>query len=191
MNFSIIQKFQLEGAKRIDAEYYQPEYYIDFSKGNWQPIGEVIEMCQYGISQSMNENEIGYSIFRMNDINNAFLIDNDVKYVSLAPALFPLYKLERNDVLFNRVNAENFVGRTGIFKLKSDFVFASYLIRIRTKKNSEIYPDYLNIFLNSSFGIKQIKKFMRRAVNQANVNAEELKKIKIAILPKKVQEEIE
>ena len=40
ITYSIIQKSQLEGAKRLDAEYYQPEYFIDFSKGRWQPIGD-------------------------------------------------------------------------------------------------------------------------------------------------------
>lgn len=44
-------------------------------------------------------------------------------------------------------------------------------------------PDYLNIFLNSKFGKKQIKRYSRRAVNQANVNAEELKLFRIATLP--------
>lgn len=191
MIYSIIQKSQLEGANRIDAEYYQPEYFIDFSKGNWQSIGEVLELCQYGISQAMTEESIGFPIFRMNDINDAFLVDNEVKFVNLLPSLFTQYKLENGDVLFNRVNAENFVGRTGIFKLKKDYVFASYLIRIRPKKDSNVLPDYLNIFLNSSFGKRQIKKFMRRAVNQANVNAEELKQMKIAVLPKEFQKLIE
>ncbi|MCL4353216.1 hypothetical protein M1615_01935, partial [Patescibacteria group bacterium] len=73
MTFSIIKKSQLEGANRLDAEYYQPEYFIDFNRGDWRPIGEFLDVCQYGISQAMNENNIGYPIFRMDDIKNAFL----------------------------------------------------------------------------------------------------------------------
>ena len=65
------------------------------------------------------------------------------------------------------------------------------MIKLAVYNNGEILPDYLNIFLNSSFGLKQIKKFRRRAVNQANVNAEELKQIKIPVLPKIFQKEIE
>ena len=181
--YSIIHKSQLEGAVRLDAEYYQPEYFIDFSKGNWRPISDFLEVCQYGISQKMNEEDIGEPIFRMDDIKNSFLVDDGTKHVDINLQISSQYKLLINDILFNRVNSGEFVGRTGIFKLKKDFVFASYLIRIRLRGKSQVLPDYLNIFSNSSFGIKQIRKFSRRAVNQANVNAEELKQIKIAILP--------
>jgi len=191
MQYSITQKSQLEGALRLDAEYYQPEYFIDFTQGRWKPIGELLQICQYGISQAMNEEKIGYPIFRMDDIAHAFLMDDGVKYVDISKEIFSQFKLEKNDILFNRVNAEEFVGRTGIFKLDGEYTFASYLIRLRVKDDAEILPDYLNIFLNSSFGIKQIRKFRRRAVNQANVNAEELKQIKIALLPLHIQQEIE
>jgi len=190
ITYSIIQKSQLEGATRLDAEYYQPEYFIDFTKGKWQPIGDFLEVCQYGISQSMNEDSVGYPIFRMDDIKNAFVVDNEVKYVDIPEAIFNQFKLEKGDILFNRVNSEEFVGRTGIFKLNGDFVFASYLIRLRVKQGGEILSDYLNIFLNSLHGIKQIRKYRRRAVNQANVNAEELKQIKIAVLPIYLQQNI-
>ena len=190
ITYSIIQKSQLEGAHRIDAEYYQPEYFIDFSKGKWLPIKSVISKCQYGISQAMAVEKIGYPIFRMNDIKNAFLLDDEVKYIDLDEKLFAKFKIEKDDVLFNRVNAENFVGRTGIFKLSGDYTFASYLIRLKVGREDLILPDYLNIFLSSSYGIKQIRKFRRRAVNQANVNAEELKQIKIAVLPLNVQKDI-
>src|SRR3989338_554797 len=191
ITYSIIQKSQLESANRLDAEYYQPEYFIDYSKGNWKPIGSFLEICQYGISQAMNENAVGCPIFRMDDIKNAFLMDDEVKYVEISKNIFTQFKLEKNDVLFNRVNSEDFVGRTGIFKLDGIFVFASYLVRLRVKKEDSILADYLNIFLNSSFGIKQIRKFRRRAVNQANVNAEELKQIRIPVFPQNIQKEIE
>ncbi|MFA4817805.1 MAG: restriction endonuclease subunit S [Parcubacteria group bacterium] len=189
INFSIIQKSQLEGAMRIDAEYYQPEFFIDFTKGKWKSIGDVLKKCQYGLSLAMNDEKNGYPMFKMNDIDNAFLLDDDVRYADISKNELANFTLEEDDVLFNRVNSEEFVGRTGIFKIKRESVFASYLIRLQPNKN-EVLPDYLNIFLNSKFGLKQIKKYARRAVNQANVNAEELKQFKIAILPINIQEEI-
>ncbi|MCS7200980.1 MAG: restriction endonuclease subunit S, partial [Patescibacteria group bacterium] len=87
-------------------------------------------------------------------------------------------------------NAEEFVGRTGIFKLEGNYTFASYLIRLRVNKNSGLLPDYLNIFLNSKFGRKQIHRFSRRAVNQANVNAQELKNFMIALVSLNLQNKI-
>ncbi len=175
---------------RLDAEFYKSQYFIDFSKGNWKPIKNFLDICQYGISQAMIEEHRGYPIFRMDDIKDCFLLDDGVKYIEIPVHVFKQFKLEINDILFNRVNAEEFVGRTGIFKLKGDYVFASYLIRLRVRRNSEILPDYLNIFLNTKFGKKQIWKFSRRAVNQANVNAEELKNFKICVISLDVQKQI-
>ena len=138
----------------------------------------------------MIEEPRGYPIFRMDDIRDCFLMDDEVKYIEISDQVFEQFKLEVNDILFNRVNAEEFVGRTGIFKLKGDYVFASYLIRLRVKPNSEILPDYLNLFLNTKYGKKQIRRYSRRAVNQANVNAEELKNFKICIIPLEAQKQI-
>lgn len=190
ITYSIIKKSQLEGAKRLDAEYYQPEYFIDFTKGNWKSIGEVVKKCQYGLSLAMNDEKKGYPMFKMDNINDAFLFNEDVRFADTSKETFKSFKLEKNDILFNRVNSEEFVGRTGIYKLDLESTFASYLIRLQSDK-IEILPDYLNIFLNSKFGLKQIRKFSRRAVNQANVNAEELKQFKITILPMAFQKEIE
>src|SRR3990167_8652976 len=191
ITYSIIQKSQLEGAHRLDAEYYQPEYFIDFTKGNWRPIGEVLELCQYGLSQAMNDERKGYPIFKMDNIEYGFLFDDDVRFADISELIFNQFKIKKDDVFFNRVNSEEFVGRTGIYKFDSlKSVFASYLIRARVKSGGEILADYFNIFLNSSYGLKQIRKYARRAVNQANVNAEELKQMKIAVLPKSEQEKI-
>src|SRR4030043_468853 len=191
ISYSIIQKSQLEGTSRRDAEYYQPEYFINFSNRDWRPIGDFLKSCQYGLSQAMNDEKIGYPMFKMDDIKYAFLFKDEVRYANIPEKIFNNFRLERNDVLFNRVNSEEFVGRTGIFKIDLKSTFASYLIRLQTKDNAEIIPDYLNIFLNAKYGIKQIKKFSRRAVNQANVNAEELKEIKIFVPSVIFQKEIE
>jgi len=42
-----------ESNHRIDADFYKPDYFIDFSKGVWRPIKEFLSICQYGISQAM------------------------------------------------------------------------------------------------------------------------------------------
>ena len=193
INMAVISVEKLSEAEkyhRLDPEFYQPQYFIDFSKGRWEPIKKFLDICQYGISQAMIEEPKGYPIFRMDDIKDCFLMDDEVKYIEISEPIFEQFKLEVNDILFNRVNAEEFVGRTGIFKLKGDYVFASYLIRLRVKPNCEILPDYLNIFLNTKYGKKQIRRYSRRAVNQANVNAEELKNFKIYVLPLNIQKEI-
>ncbi len=66
--WSVVKVSELEGAKRLDGEYYQPKYRIDFDTGLWTMIVDIFEMCQYGISQAMMLEPVGYPIFHMDDI---------------------------------------------------------------------------------------------------------------------------
>ena len=191
-NISIVETNELERFSRIDAEYYHPKYLVLqklYKKGNWSPIGCHLRTCEYGLSIAMNTEGKGYGILRMDNLQGGFAFDDDLKYAPINEEVFDKYKLQKNDVLFNRVNSEEFVGRTGIYKLSGNHVFASYLVRCQTKEN-ELLPDYLNIFLNTKYGILSIRRMSRRAVNQANVNAQELKAIKIPLPPLRFQEEI-
>ncbi|MDO9289190.1 MAG: hypothetical protein Q7T83_10405 [Thermodesulfovibrionales bacterium] len=176
--FSTVSFARLERAKRIDGEYYQPKYLVLgelYKRGQWLPIRKYLDLCEYGISIKMNEDGDGLKIFRMDDLKNGFAFDYEMKYAPIDEATFQRFRLQHNDILFNRVNSEEFVGRTGIFKLKGNYVFASYLVRLRT--NSTMSPDALNLFLNSKYGVLSIRRLSRRAVNQANVNAQELQSI--------------
>lgn len=173
--FSTISFARLERAKRIDGEYYQPKYLMLgelYKRGQWLPIRKYLDLCEYGISIKMNEDGNGRKIFRMDDLKNGFAFDNEMKYAPIDETTFQKFRLQNNDILFNRVNSEEFVGRTGIFKLKGNYVFASYLVRLRA--NSKMSPDTINLFLNSKYGVLSIRRLSRRAVNQANVNAQEL-----------------
>lgn len=176
--FSTISFARLERAKRLDGEYYQPKYLALgelYRRGQWFPIRKYLALCEYGISIKMNEDGDGHKIFRMDDLKNGFAFDYEMKYAPIDGTTFQKFRLEYNDVLFNRVNSEEFVGRTGIYKLTGNYVFASYLVRLRT--NSAMSPDALNLFLNSKYGVLSIRRLSRRAVNQANVNAQELQSI--------------
>ena len=176
--FSVVPFAGLERAKRLDGEYYQPKYLMLgelHKRGQWLPIRKYLDLCEYGISIKMNEDGDGRKIFRMDDLENGFAFDSEMKYAPIDEVTFQKFRLQRNDILFNRVNSEEFVGRTGIFKLEGDYVFASYLVRIRA--NSTMKPDPINLFLNSKYGVLSIKRLSRRAVNQANVNAQELQSI--------------
>ncbi|HUX48635.1 MAG TPA: hypothetical protein VMV76_05670 [Dehalococcoidia bacterium] len=176
--FSTIYFARLERAKRIDGEYYQPKYLMLgelYKRGKWLPIRKYLDLCEYGISIKMNEHGDGQKIFRMDNLKNGFVLDSEMKYAPIDDVTFQKFKLQRNDILFNRVNSEEFVGRTGIFKLEGNYVFASYLVRLRA--NSAMSPDTINLFLNSKYGVLSIKRLSRRAVNQANVNAQELQSI--------------
>ncbi len=178
---AIININDLGMAVRFDAQFYQPKYLIDTSKGKWLKIKDVLKKCEYGLSLAMNDEKQGVPMFKMDDISHAFLVSDNVRYAEVSDSEHKRFKCKVNDVFFNRVNSEEFVGRTGIFKdSNSDSVFASYLIRLQTKDDL-VLPQFLNIFLNSKFGQKQIDRYKRRAVNQANVNAQELQEFFIPV----------
>ncbi len=192
LGISVIKLSQLEENTRIDAEYYLPEYLIPYRTGLvCKPIGSILSKCQYGISKEMNEDGLGIEIYRMNELEDGLCKDHDLKFVDIDEKTRNLYYLKPNDILFNRVNSIDFVGRTAIYKHEDkNRVFASYLVRVNTDEKI-VLPDYLNIFLNCKYGKKELKRKARWAVNQANINAEELKRIVLPIAPMSIQQKIE
>ena len=187
---AIININDLGMAMRFDAQFYQPQYLIDTSKGKWLKIRDVLKKCEYGLSLAMNDEKIGVPMFKMDDISHTFLFSDTVRYAEVSESEEKRFKCKVDDVFFNRVNSEEFVGRTGIFKDSNlNAVFASYLIRLQPKTEL-VLPQFLNIFLNSKYGQKQIDRYKRRAVNQANVNAQELQEFFIPIPPTGFQKQI-
>ena len=155
------------------------------------PIGDVLSFSQYGISIEMNEEGAGTRIYRMNEISN-MLCDRDIlKHADLSANEVAAYKLNDKDVLFNRTNSQTFVGRTGLFRKLSneDIVFASYLIRVNPDPEI-VTPEYLIAFLNTKYGVLDVKRRARISINQSNVNAEELKRVELPILCDELQMQI-
>ena len=143
-------------------------------------LGDVLELCQYGLSVKMEETG-KYPIIKMDDIVNGIVIPDKVKYIDLDEKTFKNFKLEKGDILFNRTNSYELVGRTGIFLLRGDYVFASYLIRLRPKKeivDSQFLTFYM-VFSNDR--IRQ--QLATRAVHQANINATNLQNYNIPLPP--------
>lgn len=155
-------------------------------------IGNCLTSAQYGVSIAMNEDKKGYPIYRMNEIHN-MLCDLEVdKYAELSSTDFEKFKLEQGDVLFNRTNSYEWVGRTGVYYPDSKntiCTFASYLVRFMPD-NDVILSEYLATFLNTKYGVVDIKRRARQSINQTNVNPEEVKEIEIPILNSNIQKEI-
>lgn len=175
---------------RIDTDYY-----IKIPPKNrnleYKKIGDCLLYSQYGISIEMNEESKGYPIYRMNEIHD-MLCDLDVdKCADIEEDVYESFQLNDKDVLFNRTNSYDFVGRTGIY-YDNDGVkrtFASYLVKFVPKTNI-ILPEYLTTYLNTEQGIQDIKRHARQSINQTNVNPEEVKDMYIPILSMSFQEEI-
>ncbi len=192
MRYSIVRKSELSlhPDQRWDGEYLCFEPYKNKNL-DYVPIGDVLFSSQYGISIEMNEERIGTKIYRMNEISNMLCDRTILKYAKLSLDEVALYKLKDRDVLFNRTNSQAFVGRTGIFRKFSDeaIVFASYLVRINPDPKI-ITPECLTAFLNTKYGVLDVKRRARISINQSNVNAEELKRVKIPLLCDELQTKI-
>ena len=163
---------------RWDGEYLCFEPYKNESL-QYVPIGDTLTSSQYGVSIEMNE--IGGT-----------LCDRTVsKYAELDADEISAYKLHDRDVLFNRTNSQAFVGRTGLFRAFSeeDIVFASYLVRVNPKPEI-ITPEYMTAFLNTKYGMLDVKRRARISINQSNVNAEELKRVEIPLVSGELQQKV-
>jgi restriction endonuclease S subunit len=125
----------------------------------------------------------------VNNITDGKLDLSDLKFVKLKSRDQERLLLNDNDILFNRTNSKELVGKCAVFHESGDYVFASYLIRIRpdpTKADS----DFVAYVINSSIGRQQINAISRQIIGQANVNSEELRSLQIPLPPLDVQKEI-
>lgn len=192
MHFKIrkLSHLSLHPDFRWDSQYLSCEPYKNKNL-QYTPIGNVLTSSQYGVSIEMNEDNIGTKIYRMNEISNMLCDRNILKYAELNNDQIAAFKLKDRDVLFNRTNSKEFVGRTGIFRKFSDedIVFASYLVRVNPDPKI-VTPEYLTAFLNTKYGVIDIKRRARHSVNQSNVNLEEVKRIEIPLLCNQLQGKI-
>ncbi len=175
---------------RIDSAFFTAKI-VRNKEVKYVPIGECLVNSQYGVSIDMNEDGEGYPIYRMNEIHNMLCDLNVGKYANLTRDQFLKFKLNDRDVLFNRTNSYELVGRTGVYYDNGkDMTFASYLVRF-IPDESILLPEYLASFLSSKYGIIDIKRRARQSINQTNVNPEEVKEIKIPLLVRDIQKKIQ
>ncbi|WP_197092905.1 restriction endonuclease subunit S [Haloferax gibbonsii] len=146
------------------------------------PLESVIKDSQYGISQAMNENGEGYPILRMGNYDETGEMDySELKHVPLPDDEFSKYHLAEGDVLFNRTNSKELVGKCAIFDGElDDAVFASYLIRVHLDE-AKLLPEFFVNYMNSPRGRIEIDKKAKQAVSQANINSQELREMEIPL----------
>jgi restriction endonuclease S subunit len=131
----------------------------------------------------MNEAGIGYKIFRMNEIARGRMVDNgNMKYADISSEEFIKLRLNKGDLLFNRTNSIEHVGKTGLFDLDGDYCFASYLVRVEPDIN-KVLPKFLEKMMNSPAFQTEAKGKASKSINQANINATVMRNIKVPVPP--------
>ena len=151
-------------------------------------LGELVDEVRYGTSLPATING-KYGYLRMNNITeNGKLNIQNLKHIDIPEKDLEKYVVRKGDVLFNRTNSIELVGKTCIYELDFDMVIAGYIIRIRTNNNI-LNPRYLSEFLNFPSTKKFLRNIAKGAVNQANINAKELQDISIPLAPLSIQNE--
>ena len=166
----------LQNAKELFESYFREV----LSNKNWPTVklGEACEKVEYG-SSTKSSREGLLPVLRMGNIQNRRLVWNDLKY-SNNKEDNDKYLLKYNDVLFNRTNSPEWVGKTAIYKGEMPAIFAGYLIRI-IRKEDLLDADYLNYYLNSQIAKDYGDTVVISSVNQANINGTKLKSYPIPL----------
>ncbi|MDB6064380.1 MAG: Restriction modification system specificity domain [Pedosphaera sp.] len=151
---------------------------------------ELCERVQYGLSVPLNEVGRGVKTFRMAELIRGRAFDNGtMKCADIDAKEAKKYRLEKGDLLFNRTNSYEHVGRTGIFSLDGEYVFASYLIRLSIKHDLA-EPEFVNAWMNTKGFQAGVKSLASRAVGQSNISASSLAVYKIPLPPVEEQRQI-
>jgi type I restriction enzyme S subunit len=163
----------------------------DLSRGKYPVVdlGSLLEMVQYGSSEKANIAGEGIAVIRMNNIVDGQLNLTNLKHLQLPERETERLTLRDGDILFNRTNSKELVGKCAVFHATGEYVFASYLIRVRADA-AKADADFLAFVINSPIGRQQIDALSRQIIGQANVNTEELRGLQIPVPPLAVQRQI-
>ena len=95
-------------------------------------IGDIASETQYGTSDLANEEGRGRPVLRMNNLTTAGAMDlSKMKWCEIAPGDISKYTVQRGDLLFNRTNSPELVGKTAVWDRDESYAFAGYLVRVR------------------------------------------------------------
>lgn len=156
----------------------------------WATVDMLSHDARYGSSARCSPDLIeGVPVLRMGNIADGRLDFDRLKYLPADHDEFPELLLEAGDLLFNRTNSAELVGKTAVFERShTPTSFASYLIRVRFCDGVD--PQFVSASLNSPFGRGWVASVVSQQVGQANVNGTKLKNFAVPLPPAVEQERI-
>jgi type I restriction enzyme S subunit len=149
-------------------------------------LGDHVLDTQYGTSEKSEKGRGGTPVLRMGNIRAGRLDVTHLEYLSLAPAEEQRLLLRRGDILVNRTNSAELVGKCAVFDLPGPYAFASYLIRVRVDE-VKADPRLLAFFINGPTARKYLLAHRKQMTGQANINARTLLRLPLALPPRAEQ----
>ena len=152
-------------------------------------IRELVTEVRYGSSRKAAEGDSGkYPYLRMNNITyNGELDLSDIKTIDIPYEELDKCTVRRGDLLFNRTNSKELVGKTCVYNRDELMVLAGFVVRVRL--NEKALPEFVSEFMNTAFSKQMLLGMCKAAIGQANINAQELQNIGIYIPPIELQKE--
>ncbi len=143
-------------------------------------VGDLCTKFEYGTSAKSKATG-GVAVLRMGNIQDGEVDTSDLVFTDDATDIDKL-RLMPGDVLFNRTNSAEHVGKAAIYRGGEPAIFAGYLIRLH-RDPTRVDADYINLFLNSRIAREYGRTVMGRSVNQANISATKLRTYPISLPP--------
>ena len=144
-------------------------------------VADLAESAAYGTSEK-SSTQGNFPVLRMNNVTASGEIDlRELKYMDLPERLHERYLVRPGDLLFNRTNSPELVGKTAVYHGPNPVVFAGYPVRVRANERGN--AEYLSGFLNSGYGKAKLRSMAKAIVGMANINAKELVSIPIPLPP--------
>ncbi|MDR1121850.1 MAG: restriction endonuclease subunit S [Dysgonamonadaceae bacterium] len=148
-------------------------------------LGEVCSSVNYGTSSPANEGG-KYKYLRMNNITYQGDLDlTNLKYIDISDKNYEKYVVRKGDILFNRTNSKELVGKTTYIQGGEEAIIAGYIIRVRL--NSTMLPVFVSKYMNTKFIKLYLRGLCKSIIGQANINAKELQSIPMYFPPLPLQ----
>ncbi|STQ70562.1 restriction endonuclease subunit S [Hafnia alvei] len=168
---------------KLTEEWRGTTILTDWKKGI---LKNFIKKPSYGTS-AKSQKEGLIPVLRMGNLQSGKLDWSDLVYTSDKNEI-EKYKLIAGDILFNRTNSPELVGKTSIYRGEREAIYAGYLIKIQCLE--ELNPEYLNYHLNSHIAKQYCYEVKSDGVSQSNINAQKLAAYPLEVPPIKEQTEI-
>jgi len=181
----LTEEWRAQSSKATISCRSEPSPSVNFA---WHEVSlsDVARDFSYGSSAKSKPNG-NVPVLRMGNIQNGVLDWTDLVF-STDEAEVKKYTLHAGDILFNRTNSPELVGKTAIYRGERPAIYAGYLIRVRCSEL--LKPEFLNYCLNSPQGRHYCWQVKTDGVSQSNINAKKLAAFRFGLPEVEEQTEI-
>lgn len=186
--------YKRQESNRLLDEYLKSVFVEMFGDPATNPKGwdkgiirDLVLEAKYGSSKKADEFNGQFPILRMNNITYQGNWDfTSLKYIDLDEKEQEKYLVNKGDMLFNRTNSKELVGKTAVYRKETPMAYAGYLVRVRA--NEKANTEFISAYLNTDYCKEVLQNMCKNIVGMANINAQEMQDIKIYIPPIEIQE---